>query len=106
LNAVETNINRPSAVGIFPQGQSPYGAYDMSGNVWEWCSTVYGKDYPFRAEVYEREIEGENSRRLRGGAFDYDLQDTRAAYRSYLNPHYWSSNVGFRVAEHLSDSAS
>ncbi|MCP4416751.1 MAG: SUMF1/EgtB/PvdO family nonheme iron enzyme, partial [Chloroflexi bacterium] len=69
LNMNETNINQPSAVGIFPQGKSPFGAYDMCGNVWEWCSTARGKDYPFQPQPYEREVEGTNNRRLRGGAF-------------------------------------
>ncbi|MCP5097554.1 MAG: SUMF1/EgtB/PvdO family nonheme iron enzyme [Chloroflexi bacterium] len=103
LNAAETNINRPSAVGIFVQGASPYGAYDMCGNVLEWCSTVYGKDYPFQPELYERELEGTTRRRLRGGAFYYSRQDSRAASRFNDLPRLRFSNVGFRVAEHLSD---
>ena len=38
-NTRDTRIGRTSAVGMFPDGASPYGALDISGNVWEWCMT-------------------------------------------------------------------
>src|SRR5262249_56725196 len=38
-NSSEASIGRPSPVGSFPAGASPYGALDMAGNVSEWCPT-------------------------------------------------------------------
>lgn len=35
----------PSEVGSVPAGISPYGAYDMIGNLWEWVNDRYGETY-------------------------------------------------------------
>ncbi len=60
---------------------SPYGAYDMAGNVWQWTSDVYA---------------GEHYRYLRGGSkasYDYDL---RVWMRNNARPDYYDVDVGFR----------
>jgi hypothetical protein len=55
------NIGQTSAVGIYPQGTSPDGLLDLSGNVWEWCLNEYGNP-----EKTDRG--GSESRVLRGGS--------------------------------------
>ncbi|MCA9996244.1 MAG: SUMF1/EgtB/PvdO family nonheme iron enzyme [Anaerolineales bacterium] len=109
LNAAETRIGQPTAVGLFPTGRSFYGAYDMAGNVWEWCSGagVGATPYPFKTKVYAEEIADEAQfRALRGGAFGSLNQYCRAASRYNYYPGNGNDAVGFRVAEHLSDPGS
>ena len=89
-NTGRTIIRRTSTVGIFPQGASPYGVLDMSGNVWEWCLTEY-------RERDRLDIENSNSRCLRGGSWDYGDGYVRPAFRNYIHPHSRSYGVGFRV---------
>jgi formylglycine-generating enzyme required for sulfatase activity len=60
---------------------SPYGLYDMAGNVWQWIGNVY---------------EGQHYRYMRGGSKDtYDM-DLRVWVRNNATPTYFSPGVGFR----------
>ena len=62
---------------------SPYGLYDMAGNVWQWTGNIY---------------EGMHYRFLRGGSKDtYDM-DLRLWVRNNATPTYFSPGVGFRCA--------
>jgi formylglycine-generating enzyme required for sulfatase activity len=94
-NASETEIGGTSAVGCFPSGASPYGALDMSGNVWEWCSTKWRESYEEPADENLRE---NASRVLRGGSFDINLRRVRCAFRVGRDPPLAFRYLGFRVA--------
>jgi formylglycine-generating enzyme len=60
---------------------SPYGLYDMAGNVWQWTGDIY---------------EGMHYRFMRGGSKDTYEMDLRLWVRNNATPMYVSPGVGFR----------
>ena len=84
------NLQRTTAVGIYPQGDSRQGVSDLSGNVWEWC--LNGYDDPANIQ-----IAGTFSRVLRGGSWIFNNDFARASYRYDLAPGSRYYSVGFRV---------
>ncbi len=85
------------AVGSKHQGASPYGALDMAGNVWEWVTDWYDRDYYSSSPA--RNPQGPSAgefRVLRGGSWLSDYSSDRAAYCSSNMPTLRSYFVGFR----------
>ena len=79
---------------------SPYGLYDVSGNVWEWCSTKYAA-YPYNPSDGRENPPvsySECCRVLRGGSYYgyYDINSLRCANRIYGLPYSRDYDVGFR----------
>jgi len=60
---------------------SPYGLYDMAGNVWQWTANIY---------------EQMHYRFMRGGSKDTYDNDLRVWVRSNATPTYYGPGVGFR----------
>jgi formylglycine-generating enzyme required for sulfatase activity len=84
------NLGRTSAVGIYPQGASPEGVLDLSGNVWEWCLNEYEKPEPTG-------LGGRESRALRGGSWGGIQAYARASARIHNLPSVRNIFIGFRV---------
>lgn len=83
-NTKEAGIRGSSWVGEFsPQGDSPYGCVDMSGNVWEWTDDWYEKN---KYQV------------IRGGSWLTDKTYGRCAARYWFGPSYRDWFDGFRSA--------
>lgn len=93
-------IARPLRVGSYPEGKSPYGLYDVAGNVWEWVGDWYDPNY------YERNL-GTNPqgpqkgtvRVMRGGGWDSNRRHMQCVYRHCEKPAWRRLNTGFRVAD-------
>ncbi len=82
----------------YAEGVSGYGAYNMSGNVWEWCLDWHGSDYYQKSP--NKNPAGPNSgsiRVIRGGCW-YDVsRGCRAAGRYYDDPSRRDDYRGFRA---------
>ena len=96
----EGKVEGSTTAGIYPLGQSPYGCYDLSGNVWEWtCSEK--SDYPFPAVGTEawgkQEAKEFSACVMRGGSFLDPQNDVRCAFRIFNWPDGRGNLVGFRV---------
>jgi formylglycine-generating enzyme required for sulfatase activity len=95
-NYDQTGIDETSAVGCFSQGATPYGCEEMSGNVWEWCATIWRDNY----QDYKNDNDLKRTdvlRVLRGGSFFYINGGVRCAVRSGLPPDVRNPDYGFRV---------
>jgi len=102
-NFDEARIEATSAVGCFPEGASPYGVEDLSGNVWEWTRSHW-KAYPYDPTDGREDLTADDltPRVERGGAFGYDEWCARCAFRYWRDPFFRRWNQGFRVVLFLS----
>jgi formylglycine-generating enzyme required for sulfatase activity len=95
-NYQASGFGDPIAVGSYETGKSPYGVYDMAGNVWEWVSDWYDV-YPGGDPQANPDF-GQKLRGLRGGAWLDPGNSIRASYRGQLDPTHDFGNIGFRCA--------
>lgn len=87
-------------VGTYPSSRSPYGVYDMAGNVWEWVADDYAP-YPGNTAPKTDFPAGKKIVRGGGGGIGHYAisQFFRAAARQVTDPNTTSGDVGFRCAQ-------
>lgn len=85
----------PAPVGSYRA--NAFGLHDMLGNVWEFCSTRYGK-FPRELTTNPGDLTPDRGFAVRGGGWSNTPHDARCATRNADPPHFCHSNLGFRVA--------
>jgi formylglycine-generating enzyme required for sulfatase activity len=93
-------INGTNEVGSYQNGKSPYGVYDMAGNVWEWVADWYSEAYYKNSPPSDpRGIDQGRARVLRGGSWNRDPYNIRTSNRVNYAPTYNNFDAGFRCAK-------
>ena len=90
----------PAAVGSYERGKSPYGVYDMAGNVWEWVGDWYSQTFYANSPTSNPSGPGSGQTRvLRGGTWYYGKERVRTFSRDSYNPIEVLDSFGFRCAK-------
>ncbi len=104
-NTAEMGIGQTTPVDSFPNGASPFGLWDMAGNVFEWTASKWGRNwqemtyaYPYRKDDGRNDLEGSWARVMRGGSWFNSYQEAMCMRRARYLPGSRGSNIGFRVA--------
>lgn len=105
-NTAEAGFGGTTPVSHFPAGTSPFGVWDMAGNVFEWTLSKWGGNwqelvfgYPYRADDGREDVQGSGARVMRGGSWFNGYQEALCAYRSRYLAGSRGSNIGFRVVK-------
>lgn len=86
-------------VGSYEAGKSPYGAYDMAGNVWEWVSDWYDPKYYENSPAKNpKGPETGTKRVLRGSGWQNETPTVRIFTRVESDPLVRNESTGFRCA--------
>ena len=91
--------DRLMPVGSYENWKSPFGVYDMAGNVWEWVADWYDKKYYRNSpKKNPKGPEPGDEKVMRGGSWDDFPTALRSGDRSRLVPSERNDSVGFRCA--------
>lgn len=97
-NAAEDNYGSARPVKSYPEGRSPFGVYDMAGNVLEWTASEF-KLYP--GSKLPPNDPNSGRKVLRGGAFNAEAQYQTATDRFFYPPSTKTDFIGFRCAKDI-----
>ena len=91
-----TYLKRTTDVGSYPP--NAFGLYDMHGNVWEWCSDRYDKNYYKKTPPIDPAGPSEGGARvIRGGAWNERAYKCRSADRNHRREKANQPHIGFRA---------
>ena len=87
-NSAEAGLDHTTPVTQYTNGVSPYGCYDMAGNVWEWCAGWYDE-------------ERKDWRVVRGGSWHNSQESLHVSNRFRTYADRQNNNIGFRLTQDI-----
>ena len=95
-------VRRGMTTAVREFAPSPWGLYDMHGNVWEWCSSEFDEEYGGK-ELLSACLQSDNPapRVVRGGSWYNVASVLRSASRNKLSPKLHYLKVGFRLVREI-----
>jgi formylglycine-generating enzyme required for sulfatase activity len=92
-------LGETTIIGRFENGRSPYGVYDIAGNVEEWVADWYSETY-YQNSPSSNPLGPDNGeyRVSRGGFYGSDYNGLRSSYRNAHSPDFTYQGLGFRCA--------
>lgn len=88
---INQRIGQPTPVTRYPDGASPYGVFDMSGNVWNWCLTNW--------LTGDAMVQSNDPRVVRAGAWYTGDERALVAWRDAQSPDFVHPGFGFRICK-------
>jgi len=96
---IDDGYPNQAPVASFREGRSPYGLYDMAGNVWEWVADWYSEGYYARSPTSNPAGPPDGTDHVvRGGGWDSRMVNARVAKRLHLGLTIYTGSLGFRCA--------
>lgn len=95
VRGLEDGTRYTAPVGEYEEGNSPYGIFDMAGNVWEWTMDWY---QPYEGNNFSSDLYGTSLKVIKGGSWQSNMDLARAAIRGKAIPDQRQNFTGFRCA--------
>ena len=95
----DEDLDSGSTHPVAQKKPNAWGLYDMHGNVWEWCSDYYDKNYYSKSPTSDPENTTASSDRVnRGGGWNRHAESCRSAVRRMSVLGGRDRNLGLRLA--------
>ncbi len=99
-NTHESGHQMTQRVGSYVDVLTANGLHNMSGNVWEWCLSLW--TMPFNHQTAAQiKLDADEARVMRGGSWRDSASRARTAYRSFRAPATRDNDCGFRIVMNL-----